>query len=292
MKREKVPPAAHVVENKSDNGPTRIDAPIMMEEVCRLMRRAADALEAVMAALPAPMAATVLPITHPARTTWQYVHTDWPRPLPRGEEPSASAVFDSQKFKDRYHPGCAVEVYVGAGEGYKRVSRTLCMPFYKIGLTALYGLKERFRKHKAEKHGSFWCNNGKYVEDLDFQDQFPSYIKTEMRLSPNSPVRATRNSIIVTLPLGMSQLQFESKLRDALKHCAVHKFMESDDGLRHCRLINVDPQVGIRMTGYGFGAGHRMSPADEIYTIRPHRDGDALLTIAERIILRHLKLID
>ena len=185
-----------------------------------------------------------------------------------------------------------VEIYFGAGEGYKRVSQTLCLPFYKVGTTALYGLKERFRQHKAEKHGSFWCDNGVYVEDKDFQDQFPSYIRTELQLSSNSPVRATRNSIVVVLPLGMSQLEFEYELQRALAHCAVHRFLQSDDGLRHCRLINVDPQVGIRMTGYGFGAGRRMSPADEIYTIRPHRDGDAMLTIAERIILRHLKLID
>lgn len=269
-----------------------LDAPVAMSEICTLLRRAADALEAVMAAMPAPMAATVLPIAHPARTMRQYVHTDWPRPLPRNEEPSPSDVFDSQTFKDRYQPGRAVEIYFGAGEGYKRVSKTLCLPFYKIGITGLYGLKERFRKHKAEKSGSFWCDNGKYVEDADFQDQFPSYIHSEMRLSPNSPVRATRNSIVVTLPVGMSQLDFERALRAAIAHCAVHTFLQSDDGLRHCRVINVDPQVGIRMTAYGFGAGRRMSPADEIYMIRPNRDGDAMLTIVERVLLRHLKLID
>ncbi len=292
MKHEKVQPTMPVVENAIGTCLPAIDSPIMMEEVCRLMRRAADALEAVMAALPAPMAATVLPITHPARITRQYVHTDWPRPLPRGEEPSASNVFDTRGFQARYQPGCAVEIYFGAGEAYKRVSQTLCLPFYKIGVTGLYGLKQRFRQHKTEKHGSFWCDNGKYVEDDDFADQFPSYIKTEMRLSPNSPVRATSKSLVVTLPRAMSQLDFEGEFRKALAHCAVHTFLQSDDGLRHCRLINVDPQVGIRMTGYGFGAGRRMSPADEIYTIRPHRDGDALLTIVERIILRHLKLID
>ncbi|MFO1114305.1 MAG: hypothetical protein U1E28_01355 [Beijerinckiaceae bacterium] len=292
MSSNNVQPPANVAGNDRDAARPAIDAPIMMDEVCRLMRRAADALEAVMAAIPAPMAATVLPLAHPARTTRQYTHTDWPRPLPRDEEPSASDLFDSAEFNERYQPGFGVEIYFGAGEGYKRVSQTLCLPFYKVGTTALYGLKERFRQHKAEKHGSFWCDNGVYVEDKDFQDQFPSYIRTELQLSSNSPVRATRNSIVVVLPLGMSQLEFEYELQRALAHCAVHRFLQSDDGLRHCRLINVDPQVGIRMTGYGFGAGRRMSPADEIYTIRPHRDGDAMLTIAERIILRHLKLID
>ena len=146
--------------------------------------------------------------------------------------------------------------------------------------------------HKTAKYGSFWCDNGSYVEDLDFADQFPSFVRTEMKLSPKSPVRATRNSIVVTLPQGMSQLEFETEFRHDIAHCAVHRFLQSDDGLRHTRLINVDPQVGLRMTAYGFGAGRRMSPADEIYTIRPNRDGDAMLTVVERIILRRLGLQD
>lgn len=201
-------------------------------------------------------------------------------------------MFDSQEFKEVYQPGEIVEIYFGAGEGYKRVSRTLCIPYYKIGLTALYGITDRFRTHKADRHTSFWCDGGRYVEDLDFADQFPSFIRTEMSLSLASPVRATRNSIVVTLPHGMSQLDFEQDLREAIEHCAVHRFLQTDDGLRHCRLINVDPQVGLRMTAYGHGAGRRMSPADEIYTIRPSRDGDAMLAIAERIILRRLGLLD
>lgn len=292
MTDNNVQPAMNVAGNESGNTPAAIDAPIMMAEVCRLMRRAADALEAVMAAIPTPLEATVLPLAHPARITRQYAHTDWPRPLPRDEEPGASNLFDSEAFKERYQPGVGVEIYFGAGEGYKRVSQTLCLPFYKIGITGLYGLMARFRAHKTEKHASFWCDNGVYRQDADFQDQFPSYIRTTLQLSPNSPVRANRNSIVVVLPIDMSQLEFEHELRRALAPCAVHTFLQSDDGLRHCRLINVDPQVGIRMTAYGFGAGRRMSPADEIYTIRPNRDGDAMLTIVERIILRRLKLID
>ena len=280
------------IESNQDNALSGVEAPASMTELCRLMRRAADVLEAAMAAMPAPLTSQVLPLAHPARTTRQYVHTDWPRLLPRDEEPVASTLFDSAAYREGFRPGDVVEIYFGAGEGYRRVSRTLCIPFYKIGITGPYGLKMRFRNHKAEHYGSFWCDNGHYVEDLDFCDQFPSLIQTELTLSASSPVRATRNSIVSTLPHGMSQLEFENDLRASIAHCAVHKFLQSDDGLRHCRLLNVDPQVGIRMTAYGHGAGRRMSPADEIYTIRPARDGDAMLTIVERIILRRLGLID
>lgn len=292
MKTENANSASSVIETKVSDTTSSLDAPATMGEVCRLMRRAADALEAAMTAIPAPLAPQPLPLAHPARTTRQYMHTDWPRPLPRGEEPAASTLFDSAEFRERYRPGDMVEIYFSAGEGYRRVSRTLCLPFYKIGITGPFGLKMRFQAHKAERYASFWCDGGKYVEDVDFGDQFPSLIQTELTLSAASPVRATRNSIVTTLPQGMSQLEFETDLRAAIEHCAVHKFLQSDDGLRHCRLLNVDPQVGIRMTAYGHGAGRRMSPADEIYTIRPYRDGDAMLTIVERIILRRLGLLD
>ena len=280
------------VANVESPAASSFDAPTSMSEVCLLMRRAADALEAAMAAIPAPLAPQPLPLAHPAWTTRQYAPTDWARLIPRDQEPEASTLFDGDAFKKGFRAGSSVEIYFGAGEGYKRVSQTLCMPFYKVGATKLYGIKERFRGYKAEKYGSFWCDNGKYVQDRDFDDQFASYIRTDMTLSPNSPVRATDKSIIVTLPLGMSQLDFEKAFRAAIAHCAVHTFLQSDDGLRHCRLINVDPQVGLRMTAYGHGAGRRMSPADEIYTIRPNRDGNALLTVVERIILRHLGLVD
>lgn len=292
MKHVNTNATSSAIENAESHVVSRLDAPTSMSEVCSLMRRAADALEAAMAAIPAPLVPQPLPLAHPARTTRQYAPTDWPRLLPHDEEPTVSTAFDSAAFRERYRPGAVVEIYFGAGEGYKRVSQTLCMPFYKVGITGSYGLKARFRAHKVEKYGSFWCDNGSYVEDLDFADQFPSFIRTEMVLSPASPVRATRNSILVTLPAGMPQLDFEKAFRAAIAHCAVHTFLQSDDGLRHCRLINVDPQVGLRMTAYGHGAGRRMSPADEIYTIRPNRDGNALLTVVERIILRRLELLD
>ncbi len=269
-----------------------IDAPVAMNEICSLLRRAADVLEAAMAAIPATLTPQPLPITHPARTTPQYVPSDWPRLLPRDQDPVASTIFDTAAFKEKYRPGISVEIYFGAGEAYKRISRTICLPFYKVGVTKLNGIKWRFAAHKKEKYASFWCQSGTYVEDADFDDQFPSYIRTEMVLSANSPVRATRNSIVVTLPAGMSQLDFERDFRAAIAHCAVHTYLQSQEGQRHCRLIAVDPQIGLRMTAYGFGAGRRMSPADEIYTIRPNRDGDAMLTVVEHIILRRLGLMD
>ena len=73
--------------------------PILMDEVCRLMRRAADAPGSSdgppsprQCAAPPPMTAARASCAHDADSMRA---TDWPRPLPRDEEPSASDLFDS-----------------------------------------------------------------------------------------------------------------------------------------------------------------------------------------------------
>lgn len=278
----------------NDDGQTPVGSdqqPSGLYRVCALMRQAADVLEATLSTLPALPVAMPLPLQDRARNTRRYLHTDWPRAMARDAVAEASPVFDTPAFRDVYRPGDTIEVYAGAGEGYKRVSRALCLPAYKIGTTGRGQIPARFRQHKAERYASFWWDGDRYVEDPDFSDQFPGLITTTLRLSPASPVRATRNSVMVTLPDKMTAFEFELALRASLAHCALHTFIASADGLRHCAMLNVDPSVGIRMTGYNFGDARRMSPADEIYTLRPMIDGDALLAIAERIVLEHMGLV-
>ena len=260
-------------------------------QMCALMRQALDAFEATLNTHPALSAAMPLPPQDRARNTRRYLHTDWPRAIARNAAAEASDVFDTPAYRDVYRPGDSIEIYVGAGEGYKRLSRLLCLPTYKIGTTGRGQIPARFRQHKAERYASFWWDGTRYVEDQDFDDQFPGMITTTLRLSTASPVRATRNSIVVTMPESMTALAFEKALRKSLAHCAVHAFVASEEGLRHCAMLNVDPSLGVRMTGYRFGDARRMSPADEIYTLRPMIDGDALLAIAERIVLEQMGLV-
>ena len=101
----------------------------------------------------------------------------------------------------------------------------------------------------------------------------------------------TPRSIVVTLPLEMSALDFEMALRAEIDHCALHRWLMTDEGIRHCTVLKVDPAIGQRSTGYKWGTALRMSPAEEIYTIRPNRDGDALAIVAERSVLRFLGLL-
>lgn len=114
MKNANAKPTTYVNVNDGTPSISTIDAPTTMSEVCLLMRRVADTLEAAIAALPAPIASQPLPLTHPARTTRQYAPTDWLRLLPRGEEPVASTLFDSPKFRERYRPGGTVEFHCGS----------------------------------------------------------------------------------------------------------------------------------------------------------------------------------
>ena len=246
--------------NPAIAGPTVTEENNGLLELATLLRRSASAIEAIAGTFPAPRLPMPLPVQDRARTTRRYAHTDHPRLLPRGTEPMASKVVDTPAFREAFRPGDQVEVYAGGGEGYRRVSRNLCVPYYKIGVTGRWRVAERFRQHKRTRYGSFWWHDGRYVEDGDFADQFPSLINTTLTLSSASPVRATHNSVVVTLPLTMSPDQFEHALRKKLAHAAVHRWLATDEGLRHCEVLRVDPAIGIRMTGYGQGDAKRMSP--------------------------------
>ena len=185
-------------------------------ELAALLRRGASAIEAIAGMFPAAPLPTALPLQNRACTTRRYAHTDHPRLLPRGTEPKASTIFDTKRFREAFHPGDQVEVYAAGGEGYRRIARILCVPFYKIGVTRRGQVANRFRQHKRTRYGSFWWQDGRYVDDGDFSDQFPSLITTTLALSPASPVRATHNSVVLTLPQTMSPDVFEHACQSAL----------------------------------------------------------------------------
>jgi hypothetical protein len=255
-----------------------------------LLLKAAVAIEAIVEAEPAINEPLSRPIDDPmCRAKKRFVPTVWPRALDRNVTPTASTLFDGANFLDVYRPGAAIEIYAGAGA--QRIGRTLLVPNYKIGTANLGQLVERFKQHKKEKYASCWHQNGAYVQDRDFHDWFPSYITTTLCLSKNSPVRTTARSIVVALPETMSPLDFEMALRAKLDHCAVHKWLMTIEGVTHCRALNLDPAIGQRSTAYEWGASTRLTPADELYMLRPNADGDALLVIAEQIVLEHLRLL-
>jgi hypothetical protein len=146
----------------------------------------------------------------------------------------------------------------------------------------------RFRDLGKREYGSLWLRNGRLVKDNRFNEWFPAQMTFLQTPTPASPVRATPHAIRVRLPDTMAPAEFETQWRKAIAHCALHEYVQSELGLRRCALLGVDPLMGVRLTGYEFGSATEIRPAEEIYVMRPHGDADALLVIAEQIVLRHV----
>ena len=231
-------------------------------------------------------------ITEPApgviATRCRYAPGDWARPLDRNQPHQVSEAFDEDWFRDAYRPGVAIEVYAGAGPGARFLATTYFVPVYKFGSVVEGHIGPRFRDLVKRQYGSHWIRDGRLVKDNCFNEWFPAQMGFRQTPSPASPVRATPHAIRVQLPDSMSPAEFEAEWRKALSHCALHEDIQSDLGIRRCALLGVDPMMGVRLTGYEFGSATEIRPAEEIYVMRPHCDADALLVIAERIVLRHV----
>lgn len=216
---------------------------------------------------------------------------DWPRLLPRGVAPTPSKIFGQAQFQDAFLGGDSLEIYFGAGAGANSLGKAFSVPTYKVGTARLGRLVTRFAEHKTDEYAALWLSNGIWTQEEGFDDWWPSTITTNVVVSANSPIRPTSRSLVVSLPPSISSFTFEQKLRAEIAHCALYRWILTEDGIRHCRRLGVDPARARRATAYNWGAATRLSIADEIYIVRPHIDADALIVIAEKIILRELGLI-
>jgi hypothetical protein len=214
---------------------------------------------------------------------WRQSTTDWPR-LNAERVARPSYAFESEIFRDLYHPGEARLVYVGACPGLRRVAMELHVPCFKIGSCAEWGLNRRMFQLREDPYASAWCCEDRYVIDDDFSTWFPSRIKSWLTPSTQSPVTIVGSAYRVVMPDRMNPETFEEKLRAVTAPAQLFGWLETPDALRHCQAFDVDPAIGRRSTPYYRGA-LRLSPATEIYTFRPQSDADRLFCALEKIVL-------
>ena len=85
------------------------------------------------------------------------------------------------------------------------MSQTLCLPFYKISITGLYGLKGPLscsqNRENTPRSGATMGSTR-----TPTQDQFRLHPHHSAAFAEQPGARANRNSIVVVPPIGMSQL--------------------------------------------------------------------------------------
>jgi hypothetical protein len=217
---------------------------------------------------------------------------DWPRIGGKEELPSTADILASRAFRDAFRSRSEREIYLGASTGLAGLAALLRLPLYKISTVSPGRLNERIYELRNDKYGAEHHDDGRYVLDPDgFNDWFASHNYLTRRANPNSPVDIHPRALTVHLPVGMTDAMFDAAFDFEIRKAAVDRFVATPEGIAHCQALGVNPAVAMRGTAYPLGASARHSPCAEIAVLRVREDSDRLVTIAERVVLKHLGLI-
>jgi hypothetical protein len=99
-------------------------------------------------------------------------------------------------------------------------------------------------------------------------------------------------ALSVRLPYTLSFLEFERLLQHEARLVSLVHWARSEVGKRHLGKIGVPLQTALRHTAYRYGEAAPAFLAEEIWIFRPRQDGDRLLRLIERIVLKHLRLME
>jgi hypothetical protein len=222
----------------------------------------------------------------------RYLPTDWPKIGGRGDLPETGNLFVASAYRDLYREGEGREIYAGACDGLAHLASRLRMPLFKVSSCGLGRLADRMKELGRDRYASEWFRNGEYVvEQEGFDRWFPSHVYVTKPPAPNSPVTMGPRALTVRLPRTMSAEAFDLAFDAEVRKAAIHTWVMSEDGVRHCSFVSVDPAMCQRSTAYPYGSAARGSPAQEIVVFRIREDADRLANIVERVILKHLGLI-
>lgn len=217
---------------------------------------------------------------------------NWPRIGGKEELPSTAGILASYAFRQAFASRSAREIYLGASTGLAGLAELLRLPLYKISTVAPGRLNERIYELRADRYGAEHNDDGRYVNDSEgYDDWFASHIYVTLDAAPNSPVEIHPRALTVHLPVGMTDAMFDAAFDFEIRKGAIDRFVATPEGIAHCEALGVNPAVAKRGTPYPLGASARHSPCAEIAVFRIREDSDRLVTIAERVVLKHLGLI-
>jgi len=256
-----------------------------VQTLTQAMRTMANTFEMLCEELPALSTPPVDLTALSAKTGRPCPQADWPRTGGKEELPSTADILASRAFRKAFRSRFAREIYLGASTGLARLSAILRLPLYKISTVSPGRLNERIYELRNDRYGA------EHHDDGGYDDWFASHIYVTRDAAPDSPVEIHPRALTVHLPIGMSDAMFDAAFDFEIRKGAVDRFVATPAGTAHCQALGVNPAIAMRGTPYPMGASARHSPCAEIAVFRIREDSDRLVTIAERVVLKHLGLI-
>ncbi len=194
-----------------------------------------------------------------------------------------NAIYDSQQWRERWRPGLEIHVYALGCRGLERIANELGEPLAKVG-TCEVGALDR-RRRELNGYGALYrADRRRYADEPGWTgwQVFP-----RLQLAPQhpaAPVRATGQSLIVTLPQEMSHGQVEAAIVKALRGYTLQAFATSDEGHRRCVACELAIDRLHRFSRVGPGLLD-VAAATELVLIRPQADAPCLAALVEAIIV-------
>jgi len=263
-----------------------------VQTLTQAMRTMANTFKTLCEELPALPTPPVDLTTLSAKAGRPCPQSDWPRIGGKEELPSTADILASRRFRKAFRSQAAREVYLGASTGLAGLAGLLRLPLYKISTVAPGRLNERIYELRNDRYGAEHHDDGGYVLDpAGYDDWFASHIYLRRRANLNSPVEIHPRALTVHLPVDMTDAKFDAAFDYEIRKAAVDRFVATPEGIAHCQALGVNPAIAMRGTPYPMGASARHSPCAEIAVLRIREDSNRLVTIAERVVLKHLGLI-
>ncbi len=198
--------------------------------------------------------------------------------------------FTSPWWRDSYRPGAASEMFIAYCGGQIELRRNLRQPCYYVDACGAGEAWEQIQAMKRERVGSGCFVGGRYREDdRNWSEWNLCWLSAKIVPSPMSPVTLTERVIVARPPETFEPDRFEAAMRAEIRKGSLAAWLETEEGRRHCALLEVDPALGARFTSAPAGAGGEPRPVDNIVMRQQQAAQGRLIAIAERMILSHVR---
>lgn len=227
--------------------------------------------------------------------------TQWPRVCGKALLPLPDDAFLTDTFLSRYRPGFLTFAYAGgcgyhphspAAQGLAGIARQLNAPLHKLSATTQSDPTNRLRELNRGRYGALrMTEEGHLCSGLGFDTWTFQVLLPVGKPLEGSPVTVEERGLSVRLPADLGSEEFEKRLHDMMKDSSLGAWLDTPDGIAHCKMAGIDRNTIRLYSTYGFNAAWRRSVANEIYFFRPKTDDvDRLIRIIEVIIHRHVTL--
>lgn len=203
--------------------------------------------------------------------------------------PASEAFWADRSLQSRLAPSIAVQIYATGTFGLKDMRYSLNATNYKVGSTSRPSLYDRINELRASQYGCMRMDAmGHWYGEPGFEDWVLVPLPREIRVAMASCIVLLPESIGVRLPLNMTPAAFEAELAARLAPFEIGRWARSDIGKRALLAKGVDPLCAVRGTRMIEGEFEIVREAREFYAFRPHRDFEALIALAESIVIEAL----